>query len=333
MKASVGRPLLLLTALVLVATGQRRADCLRSPVPSAEVAVTVAPQHHSYPLGGPIGLTVTITNQSGRDMACDFTFPTPPGLNFPVPTSPAVPPRSDIPVPIYALGRDVTPTLLRAHSTSRAVLYLNRFFTFSRPGTYRVPYRLTIAVWRARKADTRRTPDAQSVTAQGVLTVRQAEAPPAGLDRTLREAARGLDSPDRDTRREALEALSTLDTPQALPYLARAIRVNGLGIDALRALNRVGSPAALQAAASALAEPDPSVVETALDVLAAHRYRIPAPMLTTVVQSGPSRVRFAALAYIAAVGGTPYSALVASLLQDKDVAVAEAARRVVLRAE
>jgi HEAT repeat protein len=88
---------------------------------------------------------------------------------------------------------------------------------------------------------------------------------PGPASEMLSTLTRSLDNPDGGLRREALENISALETPAALPVLTRCLNdSNGdVRLEAVTGLRMLGLPEVLPLLERTLQDPNPNVVEEA----------------------------------------------------------------------
>ena len=126
--------------------------------------------------------------------------------------------------------------------------------------------------------------------------------------------------------RGAVEALSLVRDPTAIPYLMKLFKIKK-GEYALEALARFPKEkAAQEAIAAALKSDRSSDVADALGVFAEWKFLVPTKDLSEVMHRGNSQVRIAAIEYVRAINTDEYLRLARPYVSDRDPEVAKAAR-------
>ena len=248
---------------------------------------TSAPQ--SQLLGGPVAVSLTIANPAATNVSISLPYPNPNNLSF------------RCLVPDFALEKTVdqdeiertAPTRIPPRGSTTSTYYLNRYFSFRKPGKAEFAYQLTV----------RTSPDGQKLTSrtfEGKFLVNLVEASDDQIRRELNSFAVHL--PDRDPRlrAEAGEALAFVETPLAVPYLLPMLQIDGLEVAGVHALAHHKSAEAQRALVAALSNPQSSVVEAVFQETDRLKIDLPRQKVQALLASRNDGIQWLALNWLSA---------------------------------
>lgn len=134
-----------------------------------------------------------------------------------------------------------------------------------------------------------------------------------------------LSSPDRY---DAVEALTSMDTPLVIPELKKLIAIGDAqkGFSALAKFE--GSPEARKSVLDFLSSKDPHYQAAALNVLSEWRLPLDESQVTELAQSPDRSVKLAIIRYVGAMSQSGYLPIIRPLVNDQDQYVSQQARRV-----
>jgi hypothetical protein len=289
--------------------------------------VTLRAEKEAFLFGGPLGILVNFTNKTGDDLLCYLNYPNPSGLVFKPKDTPGEK-RITVSESEVAPSVRMYPVKLPPRERYTFVVYLNRYLTFLAPGQYDVDWQWQVSLQKAGTNSEARTTVTQQKY-QGTIAVTLEQGSDARLAEEIELVSRGLSSNERQRRREAVEALSFLDTPRVVPYLAQALKVPGLEIYALRGLGRFKTAESRTLIQSALESPEMGIVGTALGELAKQGVSISDDESRRLLSHKNSGIRYATLSYIDRMGDTNKIPLLESVTNDVDTAIAASAEKVI----
>lgn len=268
---------------------------------------------------GPVGILITLLNQSHMNIEFDFPYPDPSELSV---TSQQLRLRTK------EKEVDVNREAILCHLAPGQVLRtrheLRRYFQLPDRGRFDVELRLDITV---QPIDTVGKPKGSVEVIRWHRTVEIVIELSVGVEHLLKQFAKDMRGEDKQRRAEAVEAFAQLGSEEALPYLREALELHELRAEAMQGLAHIGSPASLMLIEDTLGDSDLPTLQVGLSSLRAKGKPIQVETLRSLVSTGDPAVQHACLEHLIVVGSYEHAAAVGSFRDSPNRAVAELARR------
>lgn len=332
-KAPVGRALALAICLacscgVSGAEAVRHARLVSATASDLEVHVALRPGPYLVGMAMPVDLV--ITNITDHNLGLCLEKPSIYGLQFRLP--PEVIARQGVVLPPddHAIPGGLYPVeMLHPRGQLVATVFLDRYFTFSRPSTGPMDVPWTYSPMGS--------PGGAGSSASGtfgltVLPVDEA-ALPGLLAVPLARVSELSDNEAHtydDVVRERMGMLFGIGDPAVIPYLGRVFQP----VLRAHAIDRLGhfldDPGARALLVADLADRDPRVVSAALMVFVRAKQRVDDAVIDRCLDSRDVFLRMATLDYLECLGGDLHKAKVGTMVNDPDRSVADPACRIIL---
>lgn len=294
--------------------------CCLTHTATAEVCplqVQVTPTHKVWNAGEPVEIQVRFNNQSDHTAKLALLYPSLGGRGFPGITFTLDEKTSPANISANAIESLVD---VAAHSSWTIRVYINKFIPALTVGANPVHWLLEIACLDARGEPL--TP----ATYNGRFTIQVNSKPTSDLAALANTYVERLDSAQHWKRQEAIEALSNMSDPAALPALQK-LYLYGFRNDALQALRKFdGNPEAARLLVNILKSADASAAPRALQLAAAWHSDLEPALLDDVFASPNQAVKLALIAYLGARRSAAYSSMLQRLAGAPDSVLAQAAQ-------
>lgn len=287
--------------------------------------IEAVPEVPRFDPRGPVGILITLRNQSHMNIEFDFPYPAPSELSLTSQQARLRTEESEVDV-----NREAIPRRLAPGQILRTRHELRRFFHLPDRRRFDVEVRLDITV---QPVDAGGKPKGPVEVIRWQRTVEIVIEPNVGSDieRRLQQFAQDMRREDEQRCAEAVEAFAHLGREEALPYLREALELRGQRAEAMRGLARIGSPASVALIETALGDNDLPTLQVGLSILRAAGKPIQVETLRTLVSSGDPAVQHACLEHLLGVGTYEHAAAVGAFVDSPNSAVAELARRFLSR--
>jgi hypothetical protein len=285
----------------------------------SEPIVVTAGAFKPQVLNGPVGVSISIVNNSGEPASILLPYPNPNNLSFRCSTDGFVVPKE---VEFDAVER-TSPTVIKAAEKYVVTYYLNRYFKFLRAGRGKFQYELT-AFGKVGDQGTQKLH-----TFKGEFDLEIVAASDEELRAEFAKRSEQLHSPDRQAKMQAAESLAFVDSPLVVPYLTHMLRIDNLEVTGTRALGRHPSLESEKAITSMLGHPDSAVVSSALVEIDRLKIPIERQKIQALLASQNPNVRWTALAWLASRPEPADLPFVQLLVSDSNEAVRKEAARYV----
>jgi hypothetical protein len=302
------------------------------------VHLSVALAAQAVPLGGAVGIVITVQNRSNRWLCFGSEYPDPHYIQID-PVDPIGVERRKDPFK-HGFTNQSSPIIdLPPGSTARFVVYLNRHFVFRQPGTTAFRYTLKLPLMQRDIGDDF-YPLAEKPEQSGTLQVVITQPRNSSLLSQIRALEKGLSSTTGLEAQQSHEALKFLDTPLAVPALLAIVEWPWPGNEDIYAVARwwQESAAAARFVRSELANSGgdkgrPRFVDAILRAYFDQNTLVDSKDFDRILSSKEPRVREVGLHHLqrlTTVGltGALYQSLSSRLLNDPDVEIARFARDV-----
>jgi hypothetical protein len=283
------------------------------------IAVTISGSEKHSLLHGPVAAIVTVRNVSAHRVEILLPYPNPNHLVFGCKSEGSVKPKQ---VEREKIERTI-PIRIDPGSSYTTVYYLNRYFSFLKAGRVRVSYRLELPV--TRQPGTPETVHEDAVF-EGEFTVQLIEGTEKALREELARHAAKLESKNRQEKMQAAEALAFLDTPAAVDYVARMLKIDNLEVIGIRSLGRFPSAQTDNLLLGMLSHKDSAVVGAALREFDRQKRPVPRVRVQNLLTADNPNTRWLALEWLAARPDPRDLPLLGPLLEDKNPAVRKQAQ-------
>lgn len=193
-------------------------------------------------------------------------------------------------------------------------IFLQSYLETPPVGTYTIQFQMAVYC-----------KDGKSPLSSGTFSFQVLPSTPQQIRDVITIYDKALSSPER---RNAVEALTSMDAPLVIPELEKIIAI-GDAQEGFRALAKFEkSPEARKAIHDFLLSKDPHYQAEALDVLSEWRKPLDESQLEELARSPDRIVKLAIIHYIGAVGQSRYRPLIERFVNDHDQYVSQQARRV-----
>ncbi len=230
--------------------------------------------------------------------------------------------KPDVGVLSESIPLGYVPTKLKNGESYEAVVYLNRYLSFPEPGTYRIKWHME--GMEVRTLDEANKPvrgSLRRISFDGQFIVSLGQVDEMTLAKELDKVSQRLQDKDPQKRLEAVQALSFLNSPLSIKYLAKALNVKGSEPDVIRAIARFDTAEATKLIESVIPSDDSYIVGAALDVLRQRRVCVSRDKLESLLQSRNGQVRLLTVSYLRSVGNATHVDLLRPLLKDQNGAL------------
>lgn len=300
------RPACILGLAVIVLSLNMRASHSQS---TCDVAVSITPAKSVYLKDEPIRLALEYENRGLIE--CQVLVDEPSfygGLQFKDPRDKLVN-RQGVSDSGIGLMKVITPG-----QKWSIPMFLQTYFASPPIGTYTIQFQMTVYC-----------KDGQSPLSSGEFTFRVSPSEPQQIRDVIAIYDRDLSGPERHN---AVEALTSMDTPLVIPELEKLIAIGDAqeGFSALAKFEE--SPEARKSVRDFLSSKDPHYQAAALNVLSQWRLLLDESQLMELAQVPDRSVKLAVIRYVSAVGQSEYRPVIERFVNDQDQYVSQQARGV-----
>lgn len=288
---------------------------------TASIDIQIATPAEPALADGPVGLVIAVRNLTDTALSVDLPYPWPPGLQV----------RSRgraRPTHLSSTDRRYLPLELPPRGSQWATHELRRHLDF--PGAGEFPIEIELHLGISRRAAEGGWGAREDLVVKRTATVTLVRGDQTRLTRVIEQTAVKLDASAELAQEEAVEALTHLSTPLALPALRRVLAIERFRPQAMRGLARIGTPPALDAIDAALPGGDLVTAEAGLKALSAHKHPVTKATLTSLLQASPA-IQLVCLDHLVAAGTADQVPEVTPLAHSANPQVADAARRFLAR--
>lgn len=299
-----------------------------------DIEINFSPLKDNFSLGGPVGVVLTIKNKSENDIEClPFYSDHYLGIGRFRPLNDKDIVKKDDEHQTGGISVGVT---IKARDSYKALIYLNRYLSFKKPGKFEIKYTFDHFVSNVNNEGISIDGTGTIISGTGTFSITLKDILEAELEKELGFIIQGLSNEDNLKRWktecqesdawEMTEALSYLDTPFCIKYLEKILSLGSNYANmALRALGRFKAEEADRAIESAV-YPDSPVVETALDELKKRKRLISDDKIKQFLTAkGPEdwptkydRIKYYLVGYLSEMGDAHHIPMLQPLLDDEN---------------
>ena len=248
------------------------------------ITVNISASERSFPTEGIVPVVFEIKNEMPYEISVLLPYPNPNNLQF-----------SSAHLKIKELKREIVersaPVYIAAGDAYRVTYFLNRYFFLNREGTFEIGYKLNTTIVSPDMA-------ADGYHFEGNYTIHLHKASSDELKKQYAFYSEQLTSPDQQTRMEAGEALSFLDTSLCIEYVIPMLSVDNLEISGIEALSRFKTAKAEAAILKMLSHTSSAVVSAAIRTLELMQAVIERQYFLQMLSSANASIRHIGLEYL-----------------------------------